>query len=530
MGETTDQLKADIEYRRERMSGTVDAIEDRVVPGRIIRRRTDAARGWMGQARTRVMGPPQRVKAQVGAVPGQAAVGCAPTRRERDRICPSRSRTRPAARRSWPAVIAFGVGALIALLLPETPPEQHLAETLEPQISTLTDAAKETAHAATDTVKESAQQSVDELKDVASEHATKATEQAREAAEQVEDTAKDDDAVGFRCVTRRRLHEGSDLAGQADVSVEEVPDPRSRSRPTRSSGSRRRTSAARTCTSTRRSARSWAPATSSATSPWASSRRSAPRSATSRSATGSSSRSRSPAGTASCATQQLYTQCETTQVRDQGMGAALFGFSKLYGEVPGGQAEYLRVPQAQFTHIKVPDGPPDDRFVYLSDVLPTAWQAVEYADVPDGRHARRPRPRPDRRHGLPHRPARGRPGHRRRPGARAARARPPPRRRGRRPRRARRRPRRRSIREHDRRPRPRLGDRRRRHGGARLARRQAGAAGRRAAARRARRAADAEGRRRPARRALLRHRHRPPRRHHLADRRLRRHGRPDADA
>jgi threonine dehydrogenase-like Zn-dependent dehydrogenase len=82
--------------------------------------------------------------------------------------------------------------------------------------------------------------------------------------------------------------------------------------------------------------------------------------------------------------QTLYTQCETTQVRDQGMGAALFGFSKLYGQVPGGQAEYLRVPQAQFTHIKVPDGPPDERFVYLSDVLPTAWQSVQYADIPDG--------------------------------------------------------------------------------------------------------------------------------------------------
>jgi threonine dehydrogenase-like Zn-dependent dehydrogenase len=80
----------------------------------------------------------------------------------------------------------------------------------------------------------------------------------------------------------------------------------------------------------------------------------------------------------------LYTQCETTQVRDQGMGAALFGFSKLYGQIPGGQAEYLRVPQAQFTHIKVPDGPPDERFVYLSDVLPTAWQSVQYADIPDG--------------------------------------------------------------------------------------------------------------------------------------------------
>ena len=82
--------------------------------------------------------------------------------------------------------------------------------------------------------------------------------------------------------------------------------------------------------------------------------------------------------------QGLHSQCETTQVRDQGMGAALFGYTKLYGEVPGGQAELLRVPQAQFGPIKVPDGPPDDRFLYLSDVLPTAWQAVEYAAIPDG--------------------------------------------------------------------------------------------------------------------------------------------------
>ena len=80
----------------------------------------------------------------------------------------------------------------------------------------------------------------------------------------------------------------------------------------------------------------------------------------------------------------LQSQCETTQVNDQGMGAALFGYTKLYGQVPGGQAEFLRVPQAQYGPIKVPEGPPDDRFVYLSDVLPTAWQAVEYANIPEG--------------------------------------------------------------------------------------------------------------------------------------------------
>jgi threonine dehydrogenase-like Zn-dependent dehydrogenase len=80
----------------------------------------------------------------------------------------------------------------------------------------------------------------------------------------------------------------------------------------------------------------------------------------------------------------LQSQCETTQVREHDTGAALLGYTKLYGQVPGGQAEYLRVPQAHYGPIKVPEGQRDDRFVYLSDVLPTAWQAVEYADIPDG--------------------------------------------------------------------------------------------------------------------------------------------------
>src|SRR3954453_20689470 len=80
----------------------------------------------------------------------------------------------------------------------------------------------------------------------------------------------------------------------------------------------------------------------------------------------------------------LQSQCETTQVREYGTGASLLGYTKLYGQLPGGQAEYLRVPMGHYGPIKVPEDPPDDRFVYLSDVLPTAWQAVAYADVPQG--------------------------------------------------------------------------------------------------------------------------------------------------
>jgi threonine dehydrogenase-like Zn-dependent dehydrogenase len=80
----------------------------------------------------------------------------------------------------------------------------------------------------------------------------------------------------------------------------------------------------------------------------------------------------------------LFAQCETTQVTSQGKGASLFGYTSLYGSVPGGQAEYLRVPQAQFGPVKVPDGTPDEQFLFLSDILPTAWQAVVYADIPPG--------------------------------------------------------------------------------------------------------------------------------------------------
>ncbi|WP_058955995.1 zinc-dependent alcohol dehydrogenase [Kocuria rhizophila] len=77
----------------------------------------------------------------------------------------------------------------------------------------------------------------------------------------------------------------------------------------------------------------------------------------------------------------LFAACETTQIREMGTGAALFGFSSLYGSVPGGQAEMVRVPHADFGPVKLPQDFQDERFLYLSDILPTAWQGVKYANV-----------------------------------------------------------------------------------------------------------------------------------------------------
>src|SRR5690606_12030392 len=80
----------------------------------------------------------------------------------------------------------------------------------------------------------------------------------------------------------------------------------------------------------------------------------------------------------------LFAQCETTQNTEQGKGASLFGYTDMYGAVPGGQSELVRVPQAQFGPVKLPEHGADERFLYLSDILPTAWQGVRWADVPEG--------------------------------------------------------------------------------------------------------------------------------------------------
>jgi threonine dehydrogenase-like Zn-dependent dehydrogenase len=61
--------------------------------------------------------------------------------------------------------------------------------------------------------------------------------------------------------------------------------------------------------------------------------------------------------------------------------AGLFGYSHLTGGYPGGQAEYVRVPFADATHIKIPDGLTDEQVLFLGDIFPTGWQAAVQCDI-----------------------------------------------------------------------------------------------------------------------------------------------------
>ncbi|MBV9268920.1 MAG: glutathione-dependent formaldehyde dehydrogenase [Acidobacteriaceae bacterium] len=87
----------------------------------------------------------------------------------------------------------------------------------------------------------------------------------------------------------------------------------------------------------------------------------------------------------------LYSLCDTTnpnyEMARKAMGqspAGLFGYSHLMGAFPGGQAEYLRVPKANVGPIKVPDGIPDEKVLFLSDIFPTGYMAAENAEIEPG--------------------------------------------------------------------------------------------------------------------------------------------------
>ncbi|MDD1956814.1 glutathione-dependent formaldehyde dehydrogenase [Pseudomonas sp. B21-036] len=90
--------------------------------------------------------------------------------------------------------------------------------------------------------------------------------------------------------------------------------------------------------------------------------------------------------------QDLFAACETTNTGRGAIlnkklipsGAALFGYSHLYGGVPGGQAEYVRVPKANTGPFRVPGTLSDEKVLFLSDILPTAFQAVKNTEIGQG--------------------------------------------------------------------------------------------------------------------------------------------------
>ena len=191
MGQESEELRADIERRRDSMAGTIDAIEDRVVPGRIMERRRQAAREWVGGVRERVMGPPQAVKRQAASVADHVGEGMSQVT---DKVsdAPAQLQQATAGSPLIAGAVAFGIGALIAAVLPETEPERRAVHAVQPQVDAATDAIKDAGQQALETAKGSAQQAAGELKESASDHARQVTEQAKDAGQQLQESATSD--------------------------------------------------------------------------------------------------------------------------------------------------------------------------------------------------------------------------------------------------------------------------------------------------------------------------------------------------
>jgi hypothetical protein len=195
VGQESEELRADIEQRRESMSETIDAIEDRVVPGRIIERKRQAAREWTGGLRDRVMGSAHSVGDQAGTAADRLSGGVS---QAADKVsqAPEQLQRATAGSPLIAGAIAFGVGALVAALLPETESERKAVQAVQPQLEVATDALKDVGQRALDTAQSSARDAAQELKDSAADHAHEVTEQAKDAGKQLKDSAGEPSTSG----------------------------------------------------------------------------------------------------------------------------------------------------------------------------------------------------------------------------------------------------------------------------------------------------------------------------------------------
>ena len=183
MGQDTDELKRDIEDTRAGMTETLDAIGDRVSPGRIVERRKNRIRASVHDVRDRVMGTASN--AQQGL--SDAAHDATDAVKHTPDAITSGTQGAPL----MAGAIAFGAGFLVAAVFSPTDTEKKASakvmQTLEPAKEQLVDSAKELA----DHLKEPAKQAAQDIKDTAGESAAAVASTARDAAEQTKQQTSD---------------------------------------------------------------------------------------------------------------------------------------------------------------------------------------------------------------------------------------------------------------------------------------------------------------------------------------------------
>ena len=189
MGQDTEELKRDIEHTRADMSTTLDAIGDRVTPGRVVERNKNKVKNTVGSVRDRVMGTAHDAKSALtdtaSSAGESASSGIETVKGASDAV---RSHTQGAPLVT--GAIAFGIGFLVAAAFPASASEKDtsakVVDALEPVKSQLTEAAHEVA----DHLKEPMKETADAVKTAATDGVDAVKSAAQDASEATKDQAK----------------------------------------------------------------------------------------------------------------------------------------------------------------------------------------------------------------------------------------------------------------------------------------------------------------------------------------------------
>jgi ElaB/YqjD/DUF883 family membrane-anchored ribosome-binding protein len=183
MGQSAEELKRDIGYTRADLGQTLDAIGDRVSPGRIVERRKNRVKNGLTSVRERVMGS----ATDAGHAIGQSAGSTMDTIKGAPETVVQQTQGSPLVA----GAVAFGVGMLMASVFPASAKEQELAGELKDKAQPLADELKQSAQEMAEHLKEPAKDAVEGVKQAATEGQQAVTETAKEAAGSAKEAARD---------------------------------------------------------------------------------------------------------------------------------------------------------------------------------------------------------------------------------------------------------------------------------------------------------------------------------------------------
>jgi len=183
MGQSAEELRREIEDTRDDLGQTLDAIGDRVSPGRIVERRKNRVMNGLSSVRDRVMG----TASDTGHAVGDTATGAVDTLKGTPDAVVKQTQGSPLVA----GALAFGVGVLVASVFPPTEKEQEVADQLKEKAQPLADDLKETGQEMAEQLKEPAREAVESVKQVAAEGQQAVTETAKGAANSTRDAARE---------------------------------------------------------------------------------------------------------------------------------------------------------------------------------------------------------------------------------------------------------------------------------------------------------------------------------------------------